>query len=490
MNFLGNAMQVVSNAFQTMMTIIRNRSPLCNEIEERVFDEVLRSFFSCNGIRTDENNDWMAGLLSTPVVEMGLQCTSHLIRDVPETSSSFRRELQQSLTTQSQSFCDATTSGNQGNNVNCTSGILGENALGKLFRMLLVKPDTVCDCMSILDRLPKCRSNGVAATTANSNTPSTFVSQLYANNNYNNRNILLDGNRIRRYSCLAQDQLCPFFDNACDDRLRSLHSCLPTMAKFEEIALSSSSSSSSFSYDQCKNIMCHCENIDDGRINYAAQLMELPMADMCIKKAEDGASSSFAYKDVPKRYELLRSACGYISKDIYNNYTSTLVPPPGDEDNAEAATSNNDSVNVNENSGEINNNNDNDILASAATMGASNFELGNSRIVGQNNDYHSDNNNGNGLGLWIGLSALLLFIIVLLLLFIIRKERRSHRRQLRELQQAAAANNDNDDVVALKLSNKSSDKAIPPIQTVVTKDTCDHDDDNSSKTSNAQSLDP
>lgn len=151
-----------------------------------------------------------------------------------------------------------------------------------------MQPESICSCIPLLDELPDCHTI------------------------WDRR--LIDGGRLKRYSCLMETETCPFFEDACTDRLSVLDQCLPSLDAFQ---------SSEQGWGTCQDVMCQCETVNSesengARINYAAQLMQLPLADMCQNEAINGTNSNFT--DIPQRYELLQSACGYTDEEIFNQF--------------------------------------------------------------------------------------------------------------------------------------------------------------------------
>lgn len=280
---------IVSNTIDTVVNVVTHTSPRCTDDNDALLREVFSDFAKCNNV--DMTLADLESAMTMDALNTGLKCINELFPEVSAASSSTDRKLQMMFGSQNpSSFCSAEEQSPSLQSDECTSGILGEeNVVGKLFRMMLVTPDTTCGCLSILEQLPDCRTS-------------------FTNGGF------VDGGRFKKYKCLLESSTCPFFESACTDRLEALDTCLPSIDTFRNQATDASTI-------DCKEVMCSCEAVGTNNINpsinYAAQLMELPLTDMCQTEAESSPDS--IYGDVPQRYELLRSTCGYTSEDAFAN---------------------------------------------------------------------------------------------------------------------------------------------------------------------------
>jgi len=281
---------IVSNTIDTVVNVVTHTSPRCTDDNDALLREVFSDFAKCNNV--DMTLADLESAMTMDALNTGLKCINELFPEVSAASSSADRKLQMMFGSQNpSSFCSAEEQSPSLQSDECTSGILGEeNVVGKLFRMMLVTPDTTCGCLSILEQLPDCRTS-------------------FTNGGF------VDGGRFKKYKCLLESSTCPFFESACTDRLEALDTCLPSIDTFRNQA-------TDVSTIDCKEVMCSCEAVETNNnnnpsINYAAQLMELPLTDMCQTEAESSPDS--IYGDVPQRYELLRSMCGYTSEDDFAN---------------------------------------------------------------------------------------------------------------------------------------------------------------------------
>lgn len=412
--FFTKAVNVISKTVDTVVNIVTHASPRCTDENDAVLRQVFSDFAKCNNV--DMTLADLEAAMNMDVFNTGLKCVNQLFPQVA--ASSGDRNLVYGSANPS-SFCSAEEQPPQLLNMepDCSSGILGENVLGKLFRMMLVTPDTTCGCMSILERLPDCRTS-------------------FTNGGF------VDGGRFKKYKCLVESSTCPFFESACNDRLEALDTCLPSLDTFRSQAPDSETSI------DCKEVMCSCEAVDnDQSINYAAQLMELPLTDMCQKEAE--ASTGSIYGDVPQRYELLRSMCGYTSDDVFGSfYEETLAQQQQEQEQEPLATEQEEAVvqpEVNEIVSEVEDQAEvvveqtakavEEAVVAAVAAEKPLEDTFTTRVISSNYELSNEKNDGTLAGVFIGvIVALFIFCGAIAIIFFVVFRKKNSNNNIEQLQ--------------------------------------------------------
>jgi len=239
----------------------------CSTFESTIFLGSMLSFSSCAEIDIGR----LFGTVEENLVGVGLNCLNTFLQPFQRTEDCASRNFQNYVMDE------------------CVKGVVGDDILGHIFQLFLITPKKTCGCMKSLAAVPLCRVD---------------VSS----------DLSIDGLFASKMACLLESQVCSQLDNECDNRLTVLDECLPDLLNINND-----------NFD-CEEVICNCERLDSGLLNYAGRAMELPMSDMCVDRATEKYIGEF----IPERYAVFQEKCGaqFVNAEAPPTQAPTVSPAP------------------------------------------------------------------------------------------------------------------------------------------------------------------